>query len=177
MSNEPLNPNASTPSTADCDLDAFVKGNTDPPASRVLRCRTVATGQFRQVNYIRDLPPYTIEQRLGPGDNDTAPSPPEALLAALGSCVAIGVQANAIARAVPIKGFSLSLEAEFDPTAAWGVVNNNPGRIGFNTIRIIASFESEAPRHVLEALLAHVVLWSPASNTLHNPVHIDALVA
>ena len=49
--------------------------------------------------------------------------------------------------------------------------------IGFNTIRVIAHIEVDAPRVVLETLVAHAVLWSPASNTLHNPVHIDATLA
>jgi uncharacterized OsmC-like protein len=109
--------------------------------------------------------------------DDAAPASSEALLAALGSCLAVGIHANALARAVPIKSLSLDIEAEFDPTAAWGVVNANPQRIGFNTIRVTARIEADAPRAVLEAPLAHVVLWSPASNALHNPVHIDAVLA
>jgi uncharacterized OsmC-like protein len=177
MSKQPSEPNAPMMSDAKSELDIFVKTNTDPASPRLLRCRTVAAGQFRQMNYVRDLPPYAIEQRLGPAGDDTVPTPPEALLAAVGSCIAVGIQANARARAVPIRSVSVDLEAEFDPTAAWGVVNSNPERIGFNTIRIIAHIEADAPRVVLEALLAHAVLWPPASNTLHNPVHIDASLA
>ena len=168
---------AGTPSITRSELDAFVKENTDPAAPRTLRCRTVAASHFRQVNYVRDLPPYAIEQRLGLTGDDAAPTPAEALLAALGSCVAVGIAANAVARAVPITSLALDIEAEFDPTAAWGVVNVNPQQIGFNTVRITAHIEADAPRAVLEALVAHAVLWSPASNTLHNPVHIDAILA
>lgn len=176
MSNHPPEPDASVALAAKSELDAFVRDNTDP-AVRLLRCRTVATGQFRQMNYVRDLPPYVIEQQFGPAGDAAVPTPSEALLTALGSCISIGIYANAIARAVPVNSIALELEAEFDPTAAWGVVNNNPERIGFNTIRIIAHIEADAPRPVLEALVAHAVLWSPASNTLHNPVHIDASLA
>lgn len=173
----PPKPGAVAASAGQTELDAFVKGNTDPAAPRVLRCRTVAAGHYRQMNYVRDLLPYAIEQRLGPVGDGAAPTPAEALLAALGSCVAVGIHANAVARAVPIKSFSLDIEAEFDPTAAWGVVNATPQSIGFNTIRITAHIEADAPRAVLEALVAHSVLWSPASNTLHNPVHIEAALA
>ena len=159
------------------ELDTFIEEQTKAGARRVVSCRTVAAGHFRQLNYVRDLPPYTIEQRIGPGSNDAVPTPAEALLAALGSCIAVGIQANAIARAVPIRSLDVEVEAEFDPTAAWGVVNANPERLGFNTVRVTAHIEADAPREVLQALLSYVVLWSPLSNTLYNPVHIEAALA
>lgn len=177
------NPSEPRPPALTSGLDAIVQENAGVQknagraASRVLRCRTVAEGNFRQLNYIRDLPPYAIEQRLEPAGDSAVPAPAEALLAALGSCIAVGIHANAIARAIPIKSLQLDLEADFDPTAAWGIVNANPERIGFNLVRVIAHIEADAPRAVLEALLSHVVLWSPVSNTIYNPVHIEAVVA
>lgn len=190
MSNNHPPPKPDTADTAALitrpELDAFVGENSGPGARRTLRCRTVATGHFRQMNHIRDLPPQAIEQRTGPAGSGVgsgyngdaaAPTPCEALLSALGSCLAVGIQANAVARAVPIKSLSLEIEADFDPSAAWGVVNADPRQIGFNAIRITARIESDAPRAVLEALLSHVVLWSPTSNTLYNPVHIEAALA
>lgn len=156
----------------------LAEGSGASVARRVLRCRTAAAGHFRQMNHIRDLPAHAIEQQTGEASGEGgAPTPPEALLAALGSCVAVGIQANAVARAVPIKSLALELEADFDPTAAWGVAGVDPGGIGFNAVRITAHIEADAPREVLEVLLSHVVLWSPVSNTLHNPVHIDAVLA
>lgn len=178
MSNSPLpGPHASTGSVSMPELNAFVKERVGSAAPRILRCRTVAEGQFRLSNYIRDLPAYSIEQQLGLMGDGVAPTPAEGLLAALGSCLAVGIHANAVARAIPIKSLQLDLEADFDLTALWGVVTVNPQKIGFNNIRVIARIEADAPRVVVEALLAHVVLWSPVSNTLYNPVHIDASVA
>ena len=174
----PRNPDmAHTPPTTQPELATFVEQHTRPGARQVLRCRTVAAGHFRQLNYVRDLPPYAIEQTVGPASDDAIPTPAEALLAALGSCIGVGIQANAIARAVPIRSLNLEIEAEFDPTAAWGVVTVNPQQIGFNTVRITAHIEADAPREVLQTLLSHVVLWSPLSNTLYNPVHIEAALA
>ncbi len=177
MSIPPPPPTGKLASVTKPELDALVRENADPAASHVLRCRTVTEGHFRQLNYVRDLPPYAIEQRLGPAGDAAVPTPSEALLSALGSCIAVGIHANAAARAIPIKSLHLDLEADFDPTAVWGVVNVNPERIGFNTIRIVAHIEADVPRAVLEALLSHVVLWSPVSNTIYNPVHIEAAVA
>ena len=175
----PTLPDSSEPGlpAATSELDVLVRESGGQAVPSVLRCRTVAQGHFQQLTYVRDLPPYAIEQRLGPAGDGTVPTPAEALLAALGSCIAVGVHANAIARAIPIKSLHLDLEADFDPTAVWGVVSVNPGRIGFNSVRIVAHIGADAPRAVLEALLTHVVLWSPVSNTIYNPVHIEAVVA
>ncbi len=178
MSNHPPpGPSASIHSVSKPELDAFVKESAGSAASHTLRCRTVAEGRFRQSNYVRDLPAYSMEQRLGPSGDDLVPTPAEGLLAALGSCLAVGIHANAVARAIPIKSLHLDLEADFDLTAVWGVVNVNPQRIGFNNVRVTAHIEADAPRTVVEALVAHAVLWSPVSNTLYNPVHIEATVA
>ena len=175
----PTPPDSSKPqlSAETSELNVLMQESAGQTTPRVLRCRTVAEGHFRQLNYVRDLPGYAIEQRLGPAGDGAVPTPAEALLAALGSCVAVGIHANAVARSIPIKSLHLDLEANFDPTAVWGVVNANPGRIGFNSLRIVAHIEADAPRAVLEALLSHVVLWSPVSNTIYNPVHIEAVVA
>jgi len=166
------------------NLTSFIRENSGAEGKRVLRCRTTAAGLFRQVNHVRDLRPQRIEHRTGKTASDAsdhadsgAPTPAETLLSALGSCIAIGIQANAVARGVPIREICLEIEAEFDPTAAWGLVSAEPARMGFETIRIDAHLDSEAPRGVLEALLAHAVLWSPVSNTLHNPVHVQAALA
>lgn len=178
MSNYPVpGSRASTGSASRPELDAFVKQSAGSAVPHVLRCRTVADGQFQLSNYVRDLPPYSIEQQLGPAGDGVGTTPAEGLLAALGSCLAIGIHANAVARAIPIKSLQLDLEADFDLTALWGVVAVNPQKIGFNNIRVTAHIEADAPREVLEVLLAHVVLWSPVSNTLYNPVHIEANVA
>lgn len=175
--NPPLKPDAvHTAPTTRPELATLIEEHSGPGARKVLRCRTVATGYLRQLNYVRDLPPYTIEQSVGPASGDAVPAPAEAMLPALGSCIAVAIQANAIARGVPIRDLNLKIEAEFDPTAAWGVVNVNPARIGFDTVHITARLEADAPREVLQSLLSHVVLWSPLSNTLYNPVHLEAVL-
>lgn len=185
MSHDPSPSPAPSGKAAGAELQTFVEHNSGPGGNRSLHCRTVATGLFQQLNQIRDLPPQPMEQRTGKlpdgprattRENAPVPTPAEAMLAALGSCVAVGIQANAVARSVPIRGLTLDLEAHFDPTAAWGLVNAEPQRIGFSAVRITAHVESDAPREVLEALLKHAVIWSPASNTFYNPVQVEAVL-
>lgn len=157
-------------------LDAMVAGGRATPAAmRTLRCRTVAEGALRQSNYIRDLPPQRVEEAepAGPLAEAVAPSASEALLAAFGSCLAVGIHANAIARSIPIRALEVDLAADINTSAVWGAGDLNPRTIGFEAIRVSVRIDADAPRKVLDGLVKHAVLWSPVANTLHNPVHLD----
>lgn len=159
------------------ELDAFVAQETAfRGGRRTLHCRTVAEGHLRQMNYVRDLKPYAIEERIGPKGDDAAPTPSEALLAALGSCLSVGIHANAVARSIPIRTLHLDLETDLDSAGVWGVAGVAPCRIGFEAVRITVHIDADAPHEVLKELVAHVVLWSPAANTIHDPVHLDVVV-
>jgi len=80
-------------------LDELIaKGKADPKAIKTLKCKTVAEGRFRHLNFIRSLPAYVVDEPPGLLGDDTAPNPSEASLAALGSCLAVGIHANAVAR-------------------------------------------------------------------------------
>lgn len=148
-------------------------------ATRTLRCRTVAKGAFRQEHHIRDLPPYEVPggDQSGLLSGETAPHPSEALLAALGSCLVVGIHANAVARAIPITSLELVLSAEMNFGALWGAGDLHLGPVGFEDIVIDAHIQSDAPRKVLQALMDHALLWSPVGNSLHNPINLTATLA
>jgi uncharacterized OsmC-like protein len=150
-----------------------------PTAMRTLRCRTVATGHFRQLNYIRALPPQPVMEGEPEGlsSEDIVPNASEALLAALGSCLVIGIHANALARRIPIRRLELELEADIDTTAVWGTGDIDPKPIGFESVRVSVELDADASREVLDALVKHAALWSPVANTLHNPVHLDVVLS
>jgi OsmC-like protein len=89
-------------------LDELIaKGKANPGAVRTLKCRTIAEGKFRHLNMIRNLPPHIVDEPPGLLGDDTAPNPSEALLAALGSCLAVGIHANAVARGITLKTLEL----------------------------------------------------------------------
>ena len=158
------------------ELDGLIaRGAADPSATRTLRCRTVARGRFNQVNYIRNLPPQPVmeDEPGGLSGESIAPNASEALLAAFGSCLAVGIHANAVAQGIPLQSLELELAADLNSTAVWGAGDLTPKTIGFETIRVSVRIEAEAPRASLEALVRHATLWSPVANTLHNPVHLD----
>ncbi len=161
------------------ELDALIaRGNADPSAVRTLRCRTVK-GRFSQLNYIRDLPPQPVIEDASPSlsSKTVAPNASEALLAAFGSCLSVGIHANAVAQGISIRFLSLDLAADLNTTAVWGAGNLAPHTIGFETIQVMVHIDAEIPRESLEALVRHATLWSPVANTLHNPVHLDVTLA
>ena len=79
-------------------LDGLIaKGKANPQAIKTLKCKTIAEGRFRHLNFIRSLPAYIVDEPPALLGDDTAPNPSEASLAALGSCLALGIHANAVA--------------------------------------------------------------------------------
>ena len=168
------------PPVTKADVAAMVAAaKADPSTVRTLRCRTVAQGRFAQLNYIRDLPPQPVMEEQGGGllSETDAPNASEALLAAFGSCLAVGIHANAVAQNIPISSLELDVTGDINMTAVWGAGDLTPKTIGFETIRVLVHIVAEAPRTVLEALVRHATLWSPVANTLHNPVHLDIHLA
>lgn len=177
MARPPTKSDGGTPTSIDRHrLEAVISdGKADPTAVRTLRCRTVAQGRLSQMNYIRNLPPQPVMEDEPEGllGESSAPNASEALLAALGSCLSIGIHANALAQGIPIRALELGVEADINTTAAWGAGDIHPKTIGFEAIRVSVRIDADASRKVLDALIKHTVLWSPVANTLHNPVHLD----
>jgi len=143
---------------------------------RKLRCRTVATGRLGHRTYIRDLSPLGAEAaHTSSLTDEAAPSPCEALLAALGSCLSIGIHANAVARAIPIRHLEIDIEGEIGVAGLWGTGDLTPKPLGFETITVRVRIEADVSSEILEALVEHTAMWSPVANTLHNPVHLDVV--
>ncbi len=178
MTTPPL-PTADPPLTG-CDRTApEADGQDDIASVRTLRCRTVAQGRFQQLNYIRDLPPHLVAEVASVGllDEDIAPNASEALLAALGSCLAVGIHAHAMAQRIPVRQLELELEADIHPIATRGAGDGRPKPLGFESVRVVVHMDADAPSEMLRALIAYVTLRSPVANTIHNPVHLDVALA
>ncbi len=143
-----------------------------PP--RTLRCRTVAEGRFRQMNHVRGRPPFAVDEPSGIPVADPAPQPLEVLLSALGSCLAIGIRANAVARAIALSRLELEIEADVSSAPMDGT---SPKPLGFETVRVAVHLEADASRDALAALVARAALWSPVANTLHNGACLDVALA
>ena len=172
-----------TPSVIDpIDRDRLValaeKGKANPGAVRTLKTRTVLEKRFRHLNYVRDLPAHVIDEPPGLLGDDTAPNPSEAVLAALGSCLSVGIHANAVLQGIKLTKVELELEADINITAVWGTGDLDENKlVGFSAIRVKAHVEGDAPREKLDALVAHANRWSPVANTLRLPVPVTVVPA
>jgi uncharacterized OsmC-like protein len=153
------------------------KGKANPDVIRTLKCRTVAEGRFRHANYVRDLPPHIVDEPPGLLGDDTAPNPSEAALAALGTCIAVGIHANAVFHGVTITKLELELEGDLNISAVWGVGDLTEKPVGFTDVRVKVHLESDAPKEQTDALVAHVINWSPVANTYIRPINLDVQVA
>ena len=111
------------------------KGKADASAVRTVTCRTVLEGRFRHLNYIRTLPAHVIDEPPALLGDDTAPNPTEALLAALGSCLSVGIHANAVARGITLYKVEFELEGDINITAVWGVGDLTPKPLGLTAVR------------------------------------------
>ncbi len=159
-------------------LNALIdKGKSDPSQVRTIKCRTVTEARFRQLNFIRNLPPHVVDEPPQLLGDDTAPNPSEALLAALGSCIAVGIHANAVAQGIAISSLELELEGDLNITSVWGTGHIGPKPVGFTAVRVRAKLDADAARETLARLVAHAVEWSPVTGTVRNPVPVDVRLA
>jgi uncharacterized OsmC-like protein len=153
--------------------DLIEKGKADPKAVKTLKCKTVAEGRFRHLNFVRNLPAYVVDEPPGLLGDDTAPHPSEASLAALGSCLAVGIHANAVARGITVYKLEIELEGDLNITAVWGTGDVSEKPVGFTDVRAKVTFEADRPREELDALIAHARFWSPVANTFTRPVNLE----
>jgi uncharacterized OsmC-like protein len=157
--------------------ELIAKGKADPKIIKTLKCKTVAEGRFRHLNFIRSLPPYVVDEPPGLLGDDTAPNPSEASLAALGSCLAVGIHANAVARGITVYRLEIELEGDLNITAVWGTGDLSEKPVGFTDVRAKVTFEADRPREELEALVTHARKWSPVANTFSRPVNLEVALA
>ena len=162
----------------DCmGLDKLVvKGKTNPESGKVtLRAKTVTEGQFRNLTFIRDLQPVVIDEPPHLLGENTAPNPSEAVLAALGACLAVGYMANASQRGISLSEISIEMEGDIDVSAVWGLGDTPDGKVaGFTAIRVKAHLAGNASREELADIVERANQWSPVANTLRNNVLVTA---
>jgi uncharacterized OsmC-like protein len=154
-------------------LDKLIaSGKANPKAVKTLKCKTVAEGRFRHLNYIRSLPPYIVDEPPALLGDDTAPNPSEASLAALGSCLAVGLHANAVHRGWTVRKLELELEGDLNITAVWGTGDTSEKPVGFTDVRVKVHLDADAPQNEIDELIKHVTQWSPVANTFTRPVNL-----
>jgi uncharacterized OsmC-like protein len=107
------------------------------------------------------------------GGQDTGPSPGEALLGALGGCVALAYISNATARMVDIEELEVRIEASVDLRGAFQL---DAVRAGLAAAVVTMRVRSSADDAVLEELGRAVTRTSAVYDSLTNPVPIQLAV-
>jgi OsmC-like protein len=72
----------------------------------------------------------------------STPNASEPLLAALGSCLTLGIHANAVAQRIPFRRLELEVEADINTTAVWGTGDSDPKPIGFEVVRVVVHMDA-----------------------------------
>lgn len=144
--------------------------NRANPAEKTLVVKTVCEGKFRSLNYARDLAALPVDEPPGLLGDNTAPNPSEVVLGALGSCLVVGIQANAAIQGVTLTKLEISLEGDINITSTWGTGDLDKPQMGFTDIRVKIDIDGDASREVLAEMVAHANEWSPVATTLRNPM-------
>jgi len=150
----------------------IANGKANPKVIKTLKCKTVAEGKFRHANYIRNLAPYIVDEPPGLLGDDTAPNPSEASLAALGSCLAVGLHANAVhAAGSSTSSNSSSRRPQHSPQCG-APRRRQREPVGFTDVRVKVDMDaghSEKPRSTRWWPTSSK--WSPVANTFTRPVN------
>lgn len=151
------------------DLKAKAKEN--PHVVKVTKCKTIVKKRFIHENFIRSLPAHIIDEPKALLGDDTAPNPTEALLAALGSCICVGIQANCLNENIKIESLGIDLEGDINITAVWGTGDLSEDKeLGITDIRLNIDLKCDASEEKKQAIIAKALKYSPVVNTLTRNV-------
>ncbi|MFD5868412.1 OsmC family protein [Corynebacterium sp. NPDC060344] len=148
---------------------------TDPSKGRkVLTTVTRCEAGFRNVTSVRDTADVVVSEPCGLLGDNVAANPSEVVLAALGSCISVGLQANATKQGIALDKIELAMEGDIDISAVWGVGDTDPDKVlGFTDIRIDITLAAEgADEDTLKAIADTAMRWSPVVATMTNPVAV-----
>lgn len=104
------------------------------------------------------------------GGRDSAADPVELLLAALTSCVSIGLVTHAAERGVDFEDFEIEVAGDLDLRGYLGL--DEAVRPGYAGLEYTVRVKSDAPREVLEEILRAAERASPMFDNIRNGVTI-----
>ncbi len=106
------------------------------------------------------------------GGKDSAADPVELLLAALTSCVSIGLVTQAARRGVDFEDFEIEVSGDMDLRGYLGL--DEQVRPGYTNLEYTVRIKSDAPPEVLEDILHTAEKTSPMFDNIQNGVAITS---
>jgi uncharacterized OsmC-like protein len=120
---------------------------------------------YAEGNVIRSDEPDRI---AGTG---TGLNPAQLLLAAVGTCLSVGLAANATAKGIKIDDLEIEAEGEIDNILTFLGLSEE-GHPGYKDVRLKVYLKSDSPSKVLKELIEYSVKTSPFCNTIVRPVNL-----
>ncbi len=111
-----------------------------------------------------------IDQPKEFGADDTAPTPPETLAFALGSCFVSAGRLIAIQRNINVKAIAVVVESELDFAKALGMSPKK--RTGFVGFKITADIDAEISLEDKEKFIQEISSRCPMCDNIENPTPI-----
>lgn len=142
---------------------------------KTLKAKTVCEAGFRNMTYVRNLAPMLVGEPPTLLGDDSAPNPSETALAALGSCISVGLLANATHRGVTLTKIQIEMEGDIDISAVWGVGDTPDEKIpGFTEVRCKVTLYGDTDDDTLQQIHDNAIVWSPVVNTFRRPATVDS---
>ncbi|BBZ13330.1 OsmC family protein [Mycobacterium branderi] len=142
---------------------------------KTLKAKTVCEAGFRNLTYVRNLSPVLVGEPPALLGDDSAPNPSETALAALGSCISVGLLANATHHGVTLTKIEVEMEGDIDISAVWGVGDTPDDKIpGFTEVRCKVTLAGDTDEKTLQRIHDNAITWSPVVNTFRRPVIVES---
>ncbi len=151
----------------------IAKNRENLEEQKTLTVKTVCDRRMRSLNYARDLDPFVIDEPPGLLGDNTAHNPSEIVLGAFGSCLVVGIQANAAAKGISLTKLEIELVGKINISSTWGTGELAKPQVGFSDVQVKVDIDGDASREELDALVQHANEWSPVSNTLSRPMPVS----
>lgn len=139
-------------------------------ASYTRSVRVRWTSGYQSHARARGTPPHGYDEPRWLGGADAAMAASEALLGAVGGCIATGFAANAALREVEIRELEIEVEGEIDVPAFLGLRDSHSG---YKRLRVRIHAAADADPALLEEIAFRAVQLSPVVNTVRNPAQVE----
>lgn len=136
----------------------------DRPQLKRIRTHSSWEGTMRTRHQVRDFAPFHTAEPAPVGGDDSAPSPMEYVVAALGGCLAVVVETVATEQQLHVTALDIQLEATMDTRGFQGTADVSPH---FRDVLVRARFGLNDP-DALPALQHEVERRCPAFNLIKD---------
>jgi uncharacterized OsmC-like protein len=139
------------------------------------KASVVWKGGFKSSGMVRGFNATSSDEPAALGGTDSAPNPVEQVLAAYGSCLAVGFAAQATMANVKINALKIEISGKINLSTFLGLNGFDKGQngnAGFENIQARLNISADTTPEILEELLKKVVNTSPVGHTLSSAVPV-----